>query len=304
MNLLDVSISVQISYLVVIANAGMSYTATNLLYDMGTAPPVEDAQVDIRWLKGCSSKFGLKSSSSLQPKECGKQKAPTIVSSTSLAAPSDATPHEDQGADASAFTFAAAPSLTRPGRRGAAVDSASSAYATGFVSNTVITGDDVALTVDCNDGASPFTGNKLAAQQSSQSALPEAHSEVLVMKRSSRVGNDEMPPFLMYRWPKGVRGWCIIFLLIGQAGPCIAILTMLVMGKQTKKAELYLYTSGVSKPAVCTQCMCKHDWIRVISQRSQPLFSGTELTCMTMHWCIVCATLQSHSCLSGACNVI
>jgi hypothetical protein len=227
--------------------AGMSYTATNLLYDMGPTRPVQRAEANAHWLNECSC-FGLKSSSSLRAAGCDHQMAPTTLSSCPLAAPAHAT--SEGAAAAGPALLSPAASLNPPAcRRSAAADSASSAFAAGFVSHKITTYDDVALTVDC-DTATVFTAHQLAAKQSSQSAVSEAHSEVLGGTRSSRVGNNEIPPFLMYRWPRGLQGWCIIFLLIGQAGPCIAILTMLVVGQMTDSRELYFFSSGKHRHAV------------------------------------------------------
>jgi hypothetical protein len=103
--------------------------------------------------------------------------------------------------------------------------------------------------LDCAEDAVKFTKNKLAGRQISQSADCEVHSAKESSRRSTRNGNCESLPFLMYRWPRGVRGWSIIALLIGQAGPCIAILTMLVVGQKMNKPELYIYRSGVHRPS-------------------------------------------------------
>jgi hypothetical protein len=99
--------------------------------------------------------------------------------------------------------------------------------------------------MDCGEDAVKITGNKLAGRQNSQSANCELHNEKESCRRSSTKGNYESPPFLLYRWPRGMRGWSIIALLIGQAGPCIAILTMLVVGQKMNMPELYIYRSGV-----------------------------------------------------------
>jgi hypothetical protein len=190
---------------------GMSYTATNLIYDLGP-PPVQEEEVDFHWLEN-NNCFGC-TSPPTQPRQCngGLGHASSTLSSGSV--------------------------ITAP------VDSASSNYGSNIVSNNITTSrDDAALTLDCGEGAK-FTANKLAGGKSSQSADCEARSEVESLGRSSRNGNDESPPFLMYKWPSGVRGWSIIALLIGQAGPCIAILTMLVVGQKQNKPELYIYISG------------------------------------------------------------
>jgi hypothetical protein len=181
----------------------MSYTATNLLFDMGPGAPVQDEEVDSHWVTDCA---------------CG-------------AAGSDTTKRGHSFGDAES---AVADSCSVAKADGGSAGSAFGAAGTNDA-------EDVALSLDCTDAADNLALNK-AARQSSQSEDCEAHSEV--SRRSAGNGGDDSPPFLMYKWPKGLRGWSIIALLIGQAGPCIAILAMLVIGKVNNMPELYLVDSG------------------------------------------------------------
>jgi hypothetical protein len=184
----------------------MSYTATNLLFEMGPGVPVQDEEVDSHWVTDCACCSAAGDTA----------KHDTIICRNELT--------EDAAAGAS-------------GGRSTAGADVRSASVTGGVSDT----DDVALSLDCAEPAGNYTVNK-AARQSSQSEDCEAHSEL--SRRSAENGGDDSPPFLMYKWPKGVRGWSIIALLIGQAGPCIAILATLVIGKAKNMPELYLEDPG------------------------------------------------------------
>jgi hypothetical protein len=179
----------------------MSYTATNLLFEMGPGEPVQDKEVDSHWVTDCACCTGASN---------------TTNNDTQISRSED----------------------TAAGSSG--VNSASCAIVTPGVTN-VSDIDDVALSLDCAEPTGNFTLNK-AARQTSQSEDYEAHSEL--SKRSAENGGDDSPPFLLYKWPKGLRGWSIIALLIGQAGPCIAILTKLVIGKAKNMPELYLEDPG------------------------------------------------------------
>lgn len=229
----------------------MSYTATNLLFDMGPGEPVQDEEVDSHWLTNCKCCTGASDSHrdlDLHSNNLG-------VSGSSSSPGKDADSATDQqpltqqgrrGADSATEQQL----LSQQARRGA--DSASSAYGTATaaqnISNAQHTAtskaDDVKLSIDCAEGTGNFTENK-AARLSSQSEDCEARSEA---SRRSASGDDS-PPFLMYKWPKGLRGWSIIALLIGQAGPCTAILAMLTIGKYKNMPELYM--EDVRKYSTC-----------------------------------------------------
>jgi hypothetical protein len=211
--------------------AGMSYTATNLLFDMGPGAPVQDEEVDSHWLTNCACCTGG-SAASIDDKPHPYDSKPDSYTAHSTTA---------AGAGCSDGDSAA--------QRG--VDSASSAFGSAAAAAAAAAkDDDVVLSLDCAEAAN-FTGNK-ATRLRSQSEDCETCSEVSRMSAGN--GGDDSPPFLMYKWPKGVRGWSIIALLILQAGPCIAILAMLTIGKYKNMPHLYLDDRG--ELLLLCQCTC------------------------------------------------
>lgn len=48
------------------------------------------------------------------------------------------------------------------------------------------------------------------------------------------------PPFLMYKWPKGLRGWSIIGLLLVVAVPSVLLLAVVGRGIAAGKPEMFL----------------------------------------------------------------
>lgn len=59
------------------------------------------------------------------------------------------------------------------------------------------------------------------------------------------------PSFLLYKWPKGSRGWSIIALLLGVSGPSLAVLAMLVKGRFSNSPEWYFTDESGSCTGLC-----------------------------------------------------
>uniref|UniRef100_A0A383W2P9 Transmembrane protein n=1 Tax=Tetradesmus obliquus TaxID=3088 RepID=A0A383W2P9_TETOB len=236
-----------------VAVTAMSYTATNLLYDMGPGAPVQNEEVDSHWVTNWLTKNHTCGSATVAATD-----APTNSSSMRLDN-SYAVPNA-RGSSSAAKSCGVHAGQTQslPVRRG--IDSASSAYGTAAAAAAVTSSsDDVAVSLDCAEAAN-FTVNGKAARESSQCEVFKGRSEG--SKRSDGNAGENSPPFLLYRRPKGLRGWSIIVLLILQVLPCIAILAMLTFGKYQQRPDVYLQEKPEGDKA-CVE-MCARRYVQLL----------------------------------------